>query len=110
MNPGPEDSEDLIQFLQRHRSIPPAAAPELEDRIIQALPRRSSVSRPWALAAAGMAAGFVGLLVAQPARSPSVEAEVLEAFMESNWSGVVEGTPPSEMADYLALVEPNSNQ
>jgi hypothetical protein len=38
-----------------------------------------------------------------------VDAQAIEAFMESNWSGVVEGTSTSEMMDYVAFVEPNSN-
>lgn len=109
MKPFPEDDEDLSRFLQRHRSTPPPAAPDLEDRIIQSLPRRSSIFRPVVLFATGMAACFVGVMIAQPVRSPSVDAQALEAFMESNWSGVVEGTSTSDMMDYVAFVEPNSN-
>ncbi|MCU0548182.1 MAG: hypothetical protein MUC48_02430 [Leptolyngbya sp. Prado105] len=106
MKPFPEDDEDLTQFLQRHRSSPPPAVPGLEDRIIQSLPRRSSVSRPLILFAAGIAACFIGVILAQPARSPSVDAEALE-FMESNWSGVIEGASTNDMTDYLAFVENN---
>lgn len=109
MSPFPEDDEDLTQFLQCHRSTPPPAAPDLEDRIIQSLPRRSSVSRPLVLFVSGIAACFVGIIIAQPVRSPSVDAQALEAFMENNWSGVMEGASTSDMMDYVAFVESNSN-
>ena len=38
MNPFPQDDEDLVQFLRRHRSDPPAASPDLENQILESLP------------------------------------------------------------------------
>lgn len=104
MKPFSEDDEDLIQFLRQHRSLPPAASPDLEDRIIQSLPKRSRVSRPLILFAASIAASFIGVIVAQPVRSPSPDAATLEAFMESSWSTVLDGTSDTN-SDYLALVD-----
>lgn len=104
MNPHPEDDEELTSFLRRYRSHPPAAAPDLEDRIIQSLPQRSRISRPIVLFAAGIAASFIGILIAQPVRSPSADPATLEAYMESNWSTVVDGTSDST-GDYFAFVD-----
>ncbi|MBW4439718.1 MAG: hypothetical protein KME10_00505 [Plectolyngbya sp. WJT66-NPBG17] len=110
MNPFPEDDEDLTEFLRHHRSSPPAASRDLEDRIIQSLPKRSSISRPIILFTAGIAASLIGVIFAQPVRSPSVDATTLEAYMESNWSTVVEGASVSDTnSDYLALVESTTN-
>ncbi|MBD1823496.1 hypothetical protein H6F51_13495 [Cyanobacteria bacterium FACHB-DQ100] len=103
MKPFSQDDEDLAQFLRQHRSSPPAAAPDLEDRIIQSLPKRR-VSRPLILFTAGIAASFIGVMIAQPVRSPSPDAATLEAFMESSWSTVLDGTSDTN-SDYLALVD-----
>ncbi|MBE9011398.1 hypothetical protein IQ250_14395 [Pseudanabaenaceae cyanobacterium LEGE 13415] len=107
MNPHPEDDEDLTSFLRRYRSYPPAASPGLEDRIIQSLPKRSPVPRPIVLFMAGIAASFIGVIIAQPARSPSVDP-ALEAYLESNWSTVVDGTSDTT-GDYLAFIESTAN-
>lgn len=104
MNPHPEEDEEMTSFLRQHRSHPPAAAPDLEDRIIQSLPRRARVSRSIVFLISGIAASFIGILIAQPARSPSVDSATLEGYMESNWSTVVEGTSDST-SDYFAFVD-----
>lgn len=107
MKPHPEDDEELTNFLRRYRSDPPAASPGLEDRIIQSLPKRSRVSRPIVLFMAGIAASFIGVILAQPVRSPSVDPATLEAYLENNWSTVVDGTSDTP-GDYLALVDPTT--
>lgn len=110
MNPFPEDDEDLTVFLRHHRSSPPIASPGLEDRIIQSLPKRSRISRPLVLFTTAIAASFIGVMIARPVRSPSVDATTLEAYLESNWSTVVDGASVSESnSDYLAFVEPSTN-
>jgi len=109
MNPFSEDDEALTEFLRRHRSSPPVASPDLEDRIIQSLPKRSRVSHPLIIFAAGIAAAFIGVIIAQPVRSPSVDAATLEAYMENNWSTVIDGSSPDTNSDYLALVESTTN-
>lgn len=103
MKPFSEDDEDLTQFLRQHRSSPPVAAPNLEDRIIQSLPKRR-VSHPLILFTAGIAASFIGVMIAQPVRSPAPDAATLEAFMENSWSTVLDGTSDTN-SDYLALVD-----
>lgn len=100
MNPHPEEDEELTSFLRRYRSHPPVAAPDLEDRIIQSLPRRSRVSRPIVFLMSGIAASFIGLLMAQPVRSPSADPATLEAYLESNWSTVVDGASDSTSDDF----------
>lgn len=108
MNPHPEEDEELTSFLRRYRSHPPTASPDLEDRIIQSLPKRSRLSRPLVLCMAGIAASFIGVIIAQPVRSPSVDAATLEAYLESNWSTVVDGTSETP-GDYLPFIEPTAN-
>ncbi len=110
MNRFPEDDEDLTEFLRHHRSDPPVASPDLEDRIMQSLPKRDRVSRPLILFAAGIAASFIGVMIAQPVRSPSSDPATLEAFMESSWSTVIDGSSTSDTnSDYLALVNFTKN-
>lgn len=99
-----QDDEELSHFLRRYRSHPPAAAPDLEDRIIQSLPKRSRGTRSIVLLMAGIAAAFIGVIFAQPVRSPSPDSATLEAYLESNWSTVVDGTSDPN-GDYLALVD-----
>jgi hypothetical protein len=104
MKPFPEDDEDLTQFLQRHRSSPPLPVPGLEDRIIESLPRRHRVSRSLIFLATGMAACLFATVISQPGQTPypAADAEEVESFMTSSWSGVVEGAQPDE---YLAFVD-----
>lgn len=109
MNPFPEDDEALTEFLRRHRSSPPVASPDLEDRIIQSLPKRSRISHSFIMLTAGIAACFVGVIIAQPVRSPSIDAATLEAYMENNWSTVINGSSSDTNSDYLALVESTTN-
>lgn len=112
MSPFPEDDEDLTQFLHRHRSTPPPAALGLEDRIIQSLPRRSQTARSLIFLGTGIAACFFATVISQPGQTPypTADAQAVESFMESNWSSVIEGGSSSDMTDYVAFVEPNSNQ
>lgn len=110
MNRFPEDDEDLTSFLRQHRSSPPVASLDLEDRIIQSLPKRDRVSRPLIMFAVGIAASFVGVLIAQPVRSPSSDPATLEAYMESSWSTVIDSSTTSDTnSDYLALVDSTKN-
>ncbi|GAP97910.1 hypothetical protein [Leptolyngbya sp. NIES-2104] len=104
MNRPPEEDEELTSFLRQYRSHPPSASPDLEDRIIQSLPRRSRMSRPIVFLMSGIAASFIGILIAQPVRSPSADPATLEAYLESNWSTVVDGTSDST-SDYFAFVD-----
>jgi hypothetical protein len=112
MKPFPEDDEDLTQFLQRHRASPPPPALGLEDRIIQSLPRRNALSRSLVFLGVGIAACFLATVITQPGQTPypAADADEIESFMTSNWSGVVEGASTNDMTDYLALVEPNLNE
>ncbi|HTL88716.1 MAG TPA: hypothetical protein VL134_04895 [Leptolyngbya sp.] len=110
MSPFQPEDEDLTQFLRHHRSQPPVASPDLEDRIVRSLPKRSRFSRPLVLFASGIAACTIGVIMAQPARSPAPDANTLEAFMENSWSTTIDGTPTSgATSDYLALMESTTN-
>jgi hypothetical protein len=49
MTPPSPDSDRWVEFLRQHRPTPPAAAPDLEERILAAIaqaPNDSPVSRP----------------------------------------------------------------
>ena len=106
MSPFSHDDEDLSRFLRRHRAHLPEASPDLEDRIVRSLPKRSHFSRPVVLFAASIAACAIGLIIAQPARSPTPDTANLEAFVENNWSTAIdEASTPETPSDYLAFVE-----
>jgi hypothetical protein len=117
---GAEDPP-LAEFLQRYSPVAPAAAPDLEQRIMQSVQTTSQVSvsgagkRPfgivlklpsgqgrwWAGVSSAIAAGFV--LAASlsstltPAPIDSAELAKLELFLQSNWNGVVEVPEEEEL-------------
>jgi hypothetical protein len=88
----PADDDRLVDFLRRHRPVPPTAPPELEDRIMAALEppplavRPVPRDRPWpqrwaipALAASALLA-WGGWATLRSPRSPATEIAQVEDF------------------------------
>lgn len=118
MMPPNEDDRKLVAFLKHHRSPTPPAAPDLEDRMIAALPpmpiarpvARSWVQRPlflWVPSAltAGLLAALVSHQALTPTRPNAEEVASLEAFIETTWQGTVNDTP----AELVPLTDPGSS-
>lgn len=105
-SPPPVTEESLLRFLQDHATAPPPPAPELEDRIMQAIQSEEQDPAPGTLVArwrqrtvwlpAALAAGITVLWISvprllspEPVLTMAEQAE-LEMFLESAWSGVIE--------------------
>ncbi|WP_421659285.1 hypothetical protein [Leptothermofonsia sp. ETS-13] len=98
--PSPKDDRDLINFLQQHRPQPPAAPPDLEERILHAIEhsghrqvqRRRWYRSPWlptAIAASLIAGLLGGYRTIVPSRPSPAQLEALEAFIETTWEASV---------------------
>ena len=89
------DDERLVDFLRQHASAIPPAAPDLEQQVMAAVaasPRLPARHRPlWfvptAVAVAVIAWAGHRLLV--PVAPSATDLAGIEAFMESNWDGVL---------------------
>jgi hypothetical protein len=113
----PPDDDRLVEFLRQHKGTPPPAAPNLEVKLLQSLktnPRQPAWYQRWQIAPPAIAAGLLvawssyHLLVATVEPIDSVP---LEAFMESNWNGVVGESPAtgqSTEVDWLLLANLSS--
>lgn len=106
--PSPED-HDLVSFLRQHRSNPPPAAPDLEDRIVQTLPKRSRRRHLWIVPSA-IAASLVGAIVSyqvlRPTSPEPVDTASIETFMESNWVALHDNSEMQiDTTNYLAFDE-----
>lgn len=90
----PQDDEDLVQFLRRHRPEPPDAAPDLEARILRSLPPRRSWrdSARVITIASSIAACFLGVIIARQVQAPTHDPTAIEAYLESSWSTVFDTT------------------
>ncbi|MEG4233808.1 hypothetical protein QUA40_17095 [Microcoleus sp. Pol11C3] len=125
----PRSDQELVNFLKQHRPNIPEAAPDLELKILAAIesnqaslvnePHRkktrlsvsaksdyrlkiSSVSK-WAVSSA-IAAGLLVLWSAgyrpfETAQLPDKETAQLEAFLVTNWEGVLHDSPQESMTD-----------
>ncbi|MDY7023047.1 MAG: hypothetical protein SWJ54_17130 [Cyanobacteriota bacterium] len=105
MSESPND-DPLIHFLKQHRSIPPEASPDLEDRILAALDSdqeqlQDSISTAgslvsWKWVSSLIAAGFTIVWIAHRTLLSSpvspTEQSQLEGFIESSWDGAMQET------------------
>ena len=87
-------TERLVDFLRQHASAVPPAAPDLEQQVMAAVaasPHLPARHRLWfvptAVAIAVIAWAGHRLLV--PVAPSPTELAGIEAFMESNWDGVL---------------------
>jgi hypothetical protein len=124
-SPEDEDASDaaLSQFLRHHRPPVPAAAPDLEDRIMDLLndpsmamgdmaESRTSRLRArsrWLVPitlAASLVAGWCSYQVLLPTPTPDPEVASLESFIDSAWS--VPTDNPEAEARFVSqlLIEP----
>lgn len=122
----PSSDQDLVNFLKQHRPSLPEAAPDLELKILAAIgsnqasivneihrdktrltasPKSndrlkiSSVSK-WALSSAIAASLLVfwsGYRSFETAQLPDEETAKLEAFLVTNWEGVLHDSPQENM-------------
>ena len=125
----PSSDKELVKFLKKHRPSLPEAAPDLELKILAAIENNqanlvnethwektrvtaspksndrlkiSSVSK-WAVSSA-IAAGLLVLWSAgyrpfETAQLPDEETAKLEAFLVTNWEGVLHDSPQENMTN-----------
>jgi hypothetical protein len=113
MNKFPEDDEQLVKFLRQHTGTVPPAAQDLEEQIITTIssaPQRSSRQQlkwifPTAIAA-GLLLAWTSYRVLMPTSPSPAEVASLEAFLESNWDGVLNSDAE---ADSFPLTSPTIN-
>jgi len=113
MNKFPNDDERLVEFLRQHASDVPPASPNLEQLIMQAVasssPEAAKRQRLWILPpviAAGLLLVWTGYRILMPANLSPAQLATLNAFLESNWDGVVGG---SAEAQTFPIASPNNN-
>ncbi|MEG4842080.1 hypothetical protein [Microcoleus sp. B9-D4] len=124
----PSSDQDLVNFLKQHRPNIPEAVPDLEQKILAAIEsdrasvfpetirkktrlsasaksderlKISSVSK-WAVSSAIAASLIVfwsGYRPFQTAQLPDEETAKLEAFLVTNWEGVLHDSPQESMTD-----------
>ncbi|HEY9297368.1 MAG TPA: hypothetical protein VIQ31_13550 [Phormidium sp.] len=124
----PSSDQELVNFLKQHRPSLPEAAPDLELKILAAIESNqaslvnethrektrvttspksndrlkiSSVSK-WAVSsaiAAGLLVLWSGYRPFETARLPDEETAKLEAFLVTNWEGVLHDSPQENMTD-----------
>lgn len=118
-----EEDLTLIEFLRQHRGISPPSAPDLEDRIMEAVavcPRQSPQRRYLWLVPSAIAIGSVltwaGSQLYAPLTAPLETAEV-EQFWTENWEAVAEepSIQPTDitlntlMAEEFYLAQPTAS-
>jgi hypothetical protein len=99
----PAEDDRLVNFLRRHRPVPPAAPPELEDQIMAALePPALAVPtargdrrryQGWtipALAASALLA-WGGWVTLRSPQQPSTELAQVEDYLTETWYGSAYG-------------------
>lgn len=124
----PSSEQELVNFLKQHRPHIPEAAPDLEQKILAAIESNqasvfqethrkktrlsasaksddrlkiSPVSK-WALSsaiAASLLAVWSGYRPFETAQLPDKEIAQLEAFLVTNWEGVLHDSPQESMTD-----------
>ncbi|MEG4456524.1 hypothetical protein [Microcoleus sp. N9_A1] len=124
----PSSDQELVNFLKQHRPNIPESAPDLEQKILAAIESNqasvfheshrkktrlsasaksddrlkiSSVSK-WALSSAIAASLLVfwsGYRPFQTAQLPDEETAKLEAFLVTNWEGVLHDSPQESMTE-----------
>lgn len=126
----PKDDERLVDFLRQNFPPPPAASSDLEAQILKSIAllptecdrealtpnlqrrlwRVPPLSR-WggAIVAASLLAAWTGYRLLAPQSPSSAELMSLEAFVETNWNGVVSDTPPVEpVFEWFFSAQPTS--
>jgi len=124
----PSSDQDLVNFLKQHRPNLPEAAPDLEQKLLAAIESNqaslvnethraktrvttspksndrlkiSSVSK-WAVSsaiAAGLLFFWSGYRPFETAQLPDEETAKLEAFLVTNWEGVLHDSPQENMTN-----------
>lgn len=113
----PPDDRQWKEFLRQHRPVPPPAAPELEERLMQAIEKSPIHRRLWAVPpalAAGLLMAWSGYRTMIPLPAASNSA-TLEAFLENNWNSVVGDTLPNSHTsitpdDWMVLANSGSGR
>jgi hypothetical protein len=121
----PSSDQELVNFLKQHRPNIPEAAPDLEKKILAAIERneagerklnylgdpqftRSSKRsrivgfRKWVFPsaiAAGLLVFWSGYRAFETAQLPDNETAKLEAFLVTNWEGVLHDSSEKNMTD-----------
>ena len=114
-----ERQNNLVSFLRDHQPLPPAAHPDLEQRLFDSLEprtthRKNSFKTIWSIPSA-IATGFLFTSVSFGWKTPRIalEPKDLENFLVKNWHNTLESSDfnHSEIteAQWLlpVVVEPN---
>lgn len=126
----PKDDDRLVDFLRQNFPTPPGASSDLEAQILKSiasLPDRGSRAalasnlqrRLWkvpplwgfrgAIVAASLIAAWSGYRLLTPQSPTPVDVVSLEAFVETNWNGVVSDTPAVEpVFEWFFSAQPSS--
>lgn len=95
----PPDDRQWQEFLRKHRPVPPPAAADLEEQLMNAIersPQTASSRRLWAVPsalAASLLMAWSGYRTLIPSPALSTNSASLEAFLENNWNDVLGETP-----------------
>ncbi|HEY9738786.1 MAG TPA: hypothetical protein V6D06_20975 [Trichocoleus sp.] len=103
----PPPDQQLIDFLQRYRPLPPAAHSDLEDRLMSALPDTATAAYlPWfqqhyrrLAVSALLVTGLLALTAVRTWRQPQLsqaEREDLELFVTETWTRTYSDFPLNE--------------
>ncbi len=126
----PKDDGRLVDFLRQNFPSPPAASPDLEAQILEAIAslpdrekhqelatqpdrRNGRVLPLWewrgAIVAASLLAAWTGYRLFTPQRLTPIDLVSLEAFVETNWNGVVSDAPTVEpVFEWFFSAQPSS--
>jgi hypothetical protein len=105
----PNDDQKLVNFLKQNQPIPPPAAIDLDQQILNSVAPRQR--RPLWIVPAAIAATLVTTIFGYQAFQPTPQTAQntdIEEFIASSWSDSMQSTQSSEpSAAYLKLVETN---
>lgn len=106
----PPDDRQWQEFLRKHQPIPPPAADDLEEQLMQTVekcpqPSISQRLRPWPPAlVAGLLMLWSSYRLLNPVPASSQSAPV-EAFLQDNWYEVVGDTYPHTSSNNVVQVD-----
>ena len=113
----PDNDRDLVNFLQRHRPLPPQASPHLEARLMEHIQQESSNRKAFSWFWGIPGAIAFGLLVSwnsqrflQPTPQIAQDNSNVESFLVNSWEATIENslfstTPEAEIYHLLSTVE-----
>ena len=113
MNQFPNDDEKLVAFVRQNRPVPPPAAANFEEQLLEGIDRQPIPSQQprhrvfWAIPSA-VAAGLLLAWGGYRLLNPATNTAELEVFLVNSWNGAIGETSltsqtESPEADWLLL-------